>query len=145
MFFNLCYFNLRKFYMSKEITFESLKLSYEAKKFLDVVHGCKILLEKEPIFFDCEFLLASSLVESGQNLESIKVFEAILKKYKEFPSTIYYNLSSAYKNQHMFKDALFYANKIKTTCYFVDGIIPQFEALLAGGKKQNFDALEITF
>jgi hypothetical protein len=41
--------------------------------------------------------------------------------------------------------ALFYANKIKTTRYFVDGIIPQFEALLAGGKKQNFDALEITF
>ena len=43
------------------------------------------------------------------------------------------------------EDALFYANKIKTTRYFVDGIIPQFEALLAGGKKQNFDALEITF
>jgi hypothetical protein len=41
--------------------------------------------------------------------------------------------------------ALFYANKIKTTRYFVDGIIPQFEALLAGGKKQNFDALDITF
>jgi len=43
------------------------------------------------------------------------------------------------------ENALFYANKIKTTRYFVDGIIPQFEALLAGGKKQNFDALEITF
>jgi hypothetical protein len=43
------------------------------------------------------------------------------------------------------ENALFYANKIKTTRYFVDGIIPQFEAMLAGGKKQNFDALEITF
>lgn len=43
------------------------------------------------------------------------------------------------------EDALFYANKIKTTRYFVDGIIPQFDALLAGGKKQNYDALDITF
>ena len=43
------------------------------------------------------------------------------------------------------KDALFYANKIKTTRYFVEVIIPQFDALLAGGKKQNYDALEITF
>ncbi len=43
------------------------------------------------------------------------------------------------------EDALFYANKIKTTRYFVEVIIPQFDALLAGGKKQNYDALEITF
>lgn len=43
------------------------------------------------------------------------------------------------------EDALFYANKLKTTRYFVDGIIPQFDALLAGSKKQNFDALDITF
>ena len=43
------------------------------------------------------------------------------------------------------KDALFYANKIKTTRYFVEVIIPQFDAFLAGGKKQNYDALEITF
>ena len=43
------------------------------------------------------------------------------------------------------KDALFYANKIKTTRYFVEVIIPQFDALLAGGKKQNYDALEIVF
>jgi len=27
----------------------------------------------------------------------------------------------------------------------VEAIIPQFEALLAGGTKQNFDALEIVF
>ncbi len=43
------------------------------------------------------------------------------------------------------EDALFYANKLKTTRYFVEAIIPQFEALLAGGRKQNFDALEIVF
>jgi len=43
------------------------------------------------------------------------------------------------------EDVLFYANKIKTTRYFVEVIIPQFDALLAGGKKQNYDALEITF
>jgi hypothetical protein len=43
------------------------------------------------------------------------------------------------------EDALFYANKIKTTRYFVEAIIPQFNALLEGGKKQNFDALDITF
>ena len=43
------------------------------------------------------------------------------------------------------EDAIFYSNKIKTTRHFVDGIIPQFDALLAGGKKQNYDALEISF
>ena len=43
------------------------------------------------------------------------------------------------------EDALFYANKIKTTRYFVDGIIPQFDALLAGVKKQNYEALGFTF
>ena len=43
------------------------------------------------------------------------------------------------------EDASYYANKIKTTRYFIDGIIPQFESLLAGGKKQNYDALDITF
>ncbi|MBC8258852.1 MAG: acyl-CoA dehydrogenase [SAR324 cluster bacterium] len=43
------------------------------------------------------------------------------------------------------EDALFYANKLKTTRYFVEVIIPQFEALLVGGKKQNYDALDIVF
>ena len=43
------------------------------------------------------------------------------------------------------EDALFYSNKLKTTRYFVEAIIPQFEALLAGGKRQNFDALNIIF
>ena len=42
-------------------------------------------------------------------------------------------------------DALFYANKLKTTRYFVEVIIPQFDALLVGGKKQNYDALDIVF
>ena len=41
--------------------------------------------------------------------------------------------------------ALFYSNKLKTTRYFLEAVIPQYQALLAGGKKQNFDALEITF
>ena len=40
---------------------------------------------------------------------------------------------------------LFYSNKIKTTRYFLEAVIPQYQALLEGGKKQNFDALEITF
>ena len=43
------------------------------------------------------------------------------------------------------EDALFYANKLKTTRYFVEVIIPQFDALLVGGKKQNYDALDIVF
>ena len=41
--------------------------------------------------------------------------------------------------------ALFYSNKLKTTRYFLEAVIPQYHALLEGGKKQNFDALEITF
>ena len=43
------------------------------------------------------------------------------------------------------ENALFYANKLKTTRYFVEVIIPQFDALLVGGKKQNYDALDIVF
>ena len=43
------------------------------------------------------------------------------------------------------EDALFYSNKIKTVRYFVECIIPQFHVLLVGGKKQNYDALDITF
>jgi len=43
------------------------------------------------------------------------------------------------------KDALFYSNKIKTVRYFVECIIPQFDVLLIGGKKQNYDPLDITF
>ena len=40
---------------------------------------------------------------------------------------------------------LFYTNKLKTTRYFLEAVIPQYQALLEGGKKNNFDALEITF
>jgi len=43
------------------------------------------------------------------------------------------------------EEALFYANKLKTTRYFIEVIIPQFDALLVGGKKQNYDALDIVF
>jgi len=43
------------------------------------------------------------------------------------------------------EDAVFYNNKIKTVGYFVECIIPQFDVLITGGKKQNYDALDITF
>ena len=43
------------------------------------------------------------------------------------------------------ENALFYSNKLKTARYFLEAVIPQYHALLEGGKKQNFDALEITF
>ena len=43
------------------------------------------------------------------------------------------------------KKALFYSNKLKTTRYFLEAVIPQYHALLEGGKKKNFDALEIIF
>ena len=39
----------------------------------------------------------------------------------------------------------FYSNKMKTARYFLEAVIPQYHSLLEGGKKQNFDALEITF
>lgn len=42
-------------------------------------------------------------------------------------------------------DALFYSNKIKTVKYFVECIIPQYQVLLTGIKKRNYDALEIIF
>ena len=43
------------------------------------------------------------------------------------------------------ENALFYSNKLKTARYFLEAVIPQYHALLEGGRKQNFDALEITF
>ena len=43
------------------------------------------------------------------------------------------------------ENTVFYSNKIKTTRYFLEAVIPQYHSLLEGGKKQNFDALEITF
>ena len=43
------------------------------------------------------------------------------------------------------ENALLYSNKLKTARYFLEAIIPQYHALLEGGRKQNFDALEITF
>ena len=97
--------------MSKNVTLESLQNDYNAGKFLEVVHGSKVLLEKEPNLLNCENLLASSLVEVGQMEEAVKVFLRILKNYDEYPSTIYYNLSSAYKNLYKHKEALFYARQ----------------------------------
>jgi hypothetical protein len=43
------------------------------------------------------------------------------------------------------ENALFYSNKLKTARYFLEAVIPQYHALLEGGRKQNFDALEMTF
>ena len=43
------------------------------------------------------------------------------------------------------ESTIFYSNKIKTARYFLEAVIPQYHSLLEGGKKQNFDALEITF
>ena len=43
------------------------------------------------------------------------------------------------------EDAVFYYNKIKTVGYFVECIIPKFEVLITGGKKQNYDALDVIF
>ena len=43
------------------------------------------------------------------------------------------------------ENAIFYSNKMKTARYFLEAVIPQYHSLLEGGKKQNFDALEMTF
>ena len=43
------------------------------------------------------------------------------------------------------ENTIFYSNKMKTARYFLEAVIPQYHSLLEGGKKQNFDALEITF
>ena len=42
------------------------------------------------------------------------------------------------------ENTIFYSNKMKTARYFLEAVIPQYHSLLEGGKKQNFDALEIT-
>ena len=43
------------------------------------------------------------------------------------------------------ENTIFYSNKMKTARYFLEAVIPQYQSLLEGGKKQNFDALEMTF
>ena len=43
------------------------------------------------------------------------------------------------------ENTIFYSNKMKTTRYFLEAVIPQYQSLLEGGKKQNFDALKMTF
>ena len=111
MLFNSWYLLLRSFIMSKTVTLESVQNDYNAGKFLEVVHASKVLLEKAPNLLNCEILLASSLVEVRQPEEAVKVFLRILKNYKQFPSTVYYNLSSAYKNLYMHKDSVFYARQ----------------------------------
>ena len=111
MLFNLCYFIIEKFYMVKEITLKSLEDDLKAKNYLDVIKGSKALLEKGGNSLECEILLASALVQSEEFIEGGQVFLDITKKYKQFPSTVYYNLSSAYLGQNRFKDALFNARQ----------------------------------
>ena len=43
------------------------------------------------------------------------------------------------------ENTIFYSNKMKTARYFLEAVIPQYHSLLEGGKKQKFDALEMTF
>ena len=97
--------------MSKKLTLKSLQDNYNARNLFEVIKGCKALLKKETNNLECEILLASALVETGQPSESLKVFQRILKNYNQIPSTVYYNLSSAYKNLYNYKDALFYARQ----------------------------------
>ena len=97
--------------MSKKITLKSLQDNYRDRNLFEVIKGCKILLKKETNLLECEMLLAQALVETNQPLESVEIFLDILKKYSEVPSSVYYNLSSGYKNLYKFKDALFYARQ----------------------------------
>jgi len=89
------------------------------------------------------FLMFFSSVTAGSLLleQAVVAADKLAQIKAEKGISVLENSAFLEKNE----DALFYANKIKTTRYYVEGIIPQFEALLAGGKKQNFDALEITF
>ena len=89
------------------------------------------------------FLMFFSSVTAGSLLleQAVVASDKLAQIKAEKGISVLENSAFLEKNE----DALFYANKIKTTRYYVEGIIPQFEALLAGGKKQNFDALEITF
>ena len=65
-----------------------------------------------------------------------------LEQIKELEDSGENNLLGLFSKNN---DALFYSNKIKTVKYFVECLIPQYYALLTGGKKQNYDALEIIF
>lgn len=97
--------------MVKEITLQSLRYDYNAKNFRDVINGCKVLLEKETNLLECDILLGSALLLSEEYSEGRDVHLGIIKKYQQFPSDVYYNLSSAYKNLYNLKDSLFYARQ----------------------------------
>ncbi|GIT04324.1 MAG: hypothetical protein CM1200mP28_15830 [Deltaproteobacteria bacterium] len=43
------------------------------------------------------------------------------------------------------ENTIFYSNKMKTARYFLEASYLNTILLLEGGKKQNFDALEMTF
>ena len=43
------------------------------------------------------------------------------------------------------ENTIFYSNKMKPARFLLEAVIPQYHSLLEGGKKQNFDALEMTF
>jgi len=89
------------------------------------------------------FLMYISSISAGWLLlEQAVVAAEKLKQIKKEKGLVILEDSSLLKEN---EDALFYSNKLKTTRYFVEAIIPQFEALLAGGKRQNFDALNIIF
>jgi hypothetical protein len=41
--------------------------------------------------------------------------------------------------------ARFYENKLITTQFFVEAVIPQYEGLMAAAKRRNYDPLDIVF
>jgi hypothetical protein len=88
-----------------------LQDDFKAQNYRDVIQGCKSLLEKETNLLECDLLLASALILSKEYLESKDAYLGIIKKYQQFSSDVYYNLSSAYLNLYNYKDSLFYARQ----------------------------------
>jgi len=89
------------------------------------------------------FLMFFSSVTAGWLLlQQVLVASEKFEKIKKDNAANHVNTSDLLSKN---EDAVFYYNKIKTVGYFVECLIPQYEVLITGGKKQNYDALDITF
>ena len=89
------------------------------------------------------FLMFYSSVTAGWLLLQQAVIAS--KKFEEIKETEGADDNNLLDLFSVNEDALFYSNKIKTVRYFVECIIPQYQVLLTGSKKRNYDALEIIF
>lgn len=90
-----------------------------------------------------ELLLFSSAVTAGyfllqQGLVAVEKLEALVSEHKVAPEQL-----AGWTKEN--SEAQFYDNKLKTIHFYVNVILPRYEALAEGVKRRDFTPLEIVF